>query len=428
MVQLDKRRLIWELNNASSDILQLLERVIGNSRSIQYSEFMSVLIHFGFEDSPTLHEILGLALESNSRFIDIELLFQVIGQAVSRIMDRNALFWNTVMTVSSSSIAWVDFRRKLSKWLAANGKDVLAIKRIVSFVQDNVEKHSPGLVRKEAFLKFTQRIMGVDCLLDYVPVAPSRVETIPRLASVAVRPMSVSPDRESIPEEKLPTPKVTPRVAVGKVVASKQPPPVVTLKMVDPMGTKQPSPVATLKMVEPIGSGELVNIRVRLGAGILEKLVFSRIRWWFVVDTICSEKILHRVADGRVQFLIASISHINKRLKHGAFSRIAAHEESHDVAADLTGDPGPSWAITIQAVAVTNLFGIMRSALTRATLPALLNIRAGRRIDRNYPPPTLFSQAKQGRKDAEVALLGISRGALQPINENRGLVEFDLSH
>lgn len=399
MVHIEKRKVIWSLNEVSEGVIDFIQKQTSGSTLVECKVFTQILGHFGFEDSPVLQEILGLAIDHDDRIVDSNLLFQVISQAVARILDRNALFWNTVMTVSSSSIPWIDFRRKLSKWLSASGKDVLFIKKVVAFVQENVDRQSSGVVKKEAFLKFVEQLMGVDCLLyleELIPLANK---------SRSVRGSPISQSKEVLKPKSSPTNYQDPKTRFVEQVQANRPPSLVV---------KQ----------EP----ELLDIRVRLGVGILAKLADARMRWWFVVDGI-RKPIKSHVPDARTHYVVMCIKAIVKRIKMNAFSKIVKNSSVSQVVKDLASEEGPSWSVTIQAVAVTNLFGIMRSALVRARLPGFLSMKAGRCVDDPYcPPPISYAQSNQGKKDSQVAMKGVSKGILQPIDENVNVFEFDLSH
>lgn len=388
-------------------------------------EFLRLSQSMGFNAaSSSLIEILALAPSEQDDHIDVQVLFHIIGEAVAKVRERNLSFWMTVMTVTGSSISWVDFRRKLSKWLSTNGMGIAQSKSIISFVQQNVDPNSTGLVRKDTFLRFADDLMGYDCLL-----AP---ETLVRLAHLTSLP---STSRESTTSER----------------ASTQVPSVAD---------------------SPAPSTSLTLIRRKLALNCLEKLFASRTRILFAVYRISPPRVSkianvrevvhypvhteptppHRsvnVDSARVVGISVQVPRV--RILASAFAFIRSHAIRTIVPADFTDDvqqqeieddspAGPSWTVTIQAVAVSNLFGILRTCLVRVRMPAFFSIKCGHSVDDYHPLREIsWAQSDQGKKDAQAAMGTIVRKALQPIKENcdsgyqgkenyiKQKVEYDLS-
>ena len=433
MVQIDKRKLIWALNSASSRILESVDHATGGSKHVELEVFLSILDSCGLDsESLALGDILRLAVVEGTSSIDANLLFQVISEAVVRILDRNLIFWNTVMTLSSSSIPWIDFRRKLSRWLSSSGMDLPNIRSIVTFVQYNVDKQATGMVKKDVFLRFAENVMGVDCLLCLDELQANSTDIrIPEPIRLPF-PAGGTIPRVSVEDNKV---EVHDLGDLGTAVTLREN----FWKESLPEEVRSNAPTETHYIAKENAKRELFEIRGRLGVGILAKIVTGRLRWWFVLNTIrrADASDTQReclIPDARAHYLTSCLTAVTKRLRFSAFStirRLCLPSSLQVPIVNLEGEEedsgGPSWSVTIQAVAVTNLFGIMRSALTRTRLPALLSLKAGRCVDENCPPPVLWAQSKQGKKDAQVAMVGTSKGVLQPIQENISTLEFDLS-
>ena len=372
-------------------------------------------------------EVLRIALSDDGSSIDAQILFHVIAEAVAKVRDRNTSFWMTVMTITGSSIAWVDFRRKLSKWLSTNGMGISQIKNVISFVQQNVDPMSSGLVKKEVFLKFTDDLMGHDCLLSPESFLSVTLNTQTPLIVTA------SP------------------ISIEKEVLSKSP-------IIAPHGGDHVSPAES-------GSG-LTTIRLKLAVESLQKLFASRQRMSFAVLRIVGidarqmttdqakkvpPKVREELNSSAVAAIVLAVQLPRVRVLTASFFRIySCHRQRSapilplmDEATDESqqeSDSGPSWTVTIQAVAVANLFGILRTCLSRATMPAYFSLKAGHSVDVYNPlRKVLWAQSTQGKRDALVANGKVLRGALEPINENisiptvgkelpqNGHLEFDLS-
>jgi hypothetical protein len=412
--------------------------------------FLRILESFEFDcASPALSEVLKIALSDDQSYIDVQILFHVIGEAVAKVRDRNVSFWITVMTITGSSISWVDFRRKLSKWLSTNGMNIGQIKNVITFVQQNVDPHSTGLVRKDTFLKFADDLMGHDCILS----PGSFLSLAQEESSKAAPPITRPPVGEST-HIKLPIPKVlAPRTPIpGTIVAHS-------------------SQIVASSLKQKAESPSLLAIRQKLAVGGLHKLVSSRMRILFALFRIASvEQTIPtrqepKIATPRLHDKSAALAVgmavqlVRKRLLLQAFDGVRYNVEDKEetvvqvpeqeqettvvqAGADalLDNDCGPSWTVTIQAVAVSNLFGIIRTALCRASMPAYFSIKSGHSVDVFNPlKKVLWAQSSQGKRDSMAALGKQPRGVLAPINENlpstnlvkanipsRG-IEFDLS-
>ena len=430
MVQLDKRRLIWSLFSTSNDILLCLNERNGKSSTIEICEFLDILNSLGYDSrSDSLGEIIRLALIDGNHCIDTSLLFHVISEAVRKVRDRNLMFWNTVITVSSSTIAWVDFRRKLSRWLSSNDINVSQTKSILLFAQEKLDRTNAGVVRKEDFMAFCEEIMGVDCLLSpditlLSTMAPvRRIRIIPRVAAADPIPLST---RTSV------VPKVTAIPVVDLNPISRPP---VKTSVIDIGPTKDTAP----------SDKELQNIRIRLGVQTVLKLFHSRMRIVFLVDRLRressqitrKERVLQSpvISTEGVKLMISVVRHVQARRMLGAFMHLnnfaapcSLVDEDLGPSMDSEIAPGPSWTVTIQAVAVMNLIGVCRAALMRLKLVGYFTIRTGHCLDDNYSLRMVsWSQSKQGKKDAKEA----NDRILQPIPENSenldSQLEFDLS-
>ena len=434
MVQVEKRRLIWQLHASTQEILDYADSISESSQLIPADVLLDVLRTFEFDDrSPVLIDIVKLALSDDREMADIGLLFHVISEAVSKVLDRNVLFWNTVMAVSSSSIAWIDFRRKLSKWLSTNGMGVSHIKNVIAFVQQNVDKTSSGIVRKDTFLKFTEEIMGIDCLLS--PEALVESTTQAAKPSIVRKPAPIRPQPMRMNEVVMPPAQIEPSVSVVEPFHLATIQPALALTSVQqvvstPIGTEAAVPPIQVREV----SKELQSVRLRMGVGIFLRLAAARMRVFFHEMIPPAFKLVPvKLKSAEARNLISVVKVITQRVKFSAFASIRANSllgipvvRPEDEAGEDAG--GPSWTVTIQAVAVANLFGILRTSLTRLTLPAFFSLKTGRCIDENYPPRrVLWSQSSQGKRDAQTAQPVISKGILLPIQENIGGLEFDLS-
>lgn len=430
MVQLEKRRLIWSLFASSNEIHHSISETLGNRATLEMGEFLDVLGSLGYDSrSDSLIEILRLALVDGNLCLDIGLLFHVLGEAVRKVRDRNHMFWNTVITVSSSTIAWVDFRRKLSRWLSSNELSVSHTKSILLFAQERLDRTNAGVVRKEDFLAFCEEIMGVDCLLSpditlLSTMAPvRRVRVIPRI--VAAEPIPVS-TRTSMPK--------APMIPVVELNPIPRPPLKTSVVDADPGKDKTQN------------IRELHNIRLRLGVEALMKLFHSRMRILFLLDHLRRESNTNSIGKATIltraesyspgaRLMTSVIRSIQSRHMLKAWMELKTFvapcslvDEDLGPVMDNEMAPGPSWTVTIQAVAVMNLIGVCRAALMRQKLIGYFTIRTGHCLDENYSLRMVsWSQSKQGKKDAKEAIERI----LQPIPENSenldSQFEFDLS-
>ena len=423
MVQIEKRRLIWYLHSLSSDVLPQFKSRDGQIGRAPVAHLLHCLTTLGVDvTSPILSEIVSLTKDDDREHVDVSLLFHVLAEAVGKILDRNALFWNTVMSVSSTSVAWIDFRRKLSKWLSTNGMGLVHIKNVLSYVQQNVDKNSSGIVRKEAFLKFTEEIMGIDCLLSPDALMPE--------ATPMVRPSNL---RKPIP--------------MREAQSVRQEAPVVerhdSLSPISLPETITPP----VKAARAAVTGALSVIRIRLAFDSLSKLFNSRTRIFFALNRIIGQTertksqppakqpyaVSRPTRETEAKFLASLVTHVSQRIVWAAFSnlRCSGSKEERGPAREEEQEghaSGPSWAVTIQAVAIANLFGIFRTSLVRCVMPSFFALKAGCRVDSSFPPRrVLWAQSKQGKKDSQAAMGIAPRGVLQPIQENVSPLEFDLS-
>jgi len=419
MVQLDKRRLIWSLNSSSIEISSFVNKTIGGSTIIDLSKFLSTLSELGYDSrSEALADISKLALIDGHQSIDITLLFHVISEAVRKVRERNVLFWNTVMTVSSGSIAWIDFRRKLSKWLSANNVGVGQIKNIMSIVQEGLDRSGTGLVRRDEFLGFCEEILGVDCLLSPDIVFLSSMGPVRRLNPGKQPPRMV---RTS------PPPSTTAHA-----------PPVVPLHR---MG--ESTPVAKTGLNEPLLMRyEIKGMRIKSGIRMIARTLF-RPSWMKLVlnpattrqmpqpPIVHIPKVEPRKDTQNVVYMLLAIRKVRQRVIWSAWccmTRLDHVEVVNEVHVVDDAPPAPSWTVTIQAVAVTNLYGVLRAAIARSKLCGYFTIRTGRSLDENYTMRMIsWAQSKQGKNDGKVAM-NEAREILAPVDENEGdPLEFDLS-
>jgi len=431
MVQLDKRRFIWSLYLSSNEIVSLLNERKGGAPTIEMSEFLDLLGSIGYDGrSDSLIEILRLALIDGNQCVDASLLFHVIGEAVRKVRDRNVMFWNTVITVSSSTIAWVDFRRKLSRWLSSNELNVSQVKSILLYAQERLDRTNSGVVRKDDFMAFCEEIMGVDCLLSPDITLLSTMAPVRRVRLI---PKVIASDPSSAITRINAVPKAT---SIPVVDLNPIPRPLVKTSVVD---------IETPKVREP-GLIELHHIRVRLGSQALLKLFHSRMRLPFLVHRLGHESATSETRKN-INIERSTRHHGGARLMGSIIRSMMTREVlrvlvtlqnlaapcslvDDDLAPIMDGEmpPGPSWTVTIQAVAVMNLIGVCRAALMRLKLVGYFTIRTGHCLDENYSLRMVaWSQSKQGKKDAKDA----NDRILQPIPENTENVdsqfEFDLS-
>ena len=319
------------------------------------------------------------------------------------------------MTVTGSSMAWVDFRRKLSKWLSTNGMNIAQVKNVITFVQRNVDPQSTGSVRKETFLKFADDLMGVDCLLSpgsFLSLAAEEPVRPPQ-------PFTRSPTPENVPI-RLPPPKnLAVRTPVPGTIVPRSP------------------HVVASKPGSQSESSNLLAIRRKLAVGSLQKLVVSRMRILFALFRISpaekprpvvEQRPAARVPDRSAAVaILMAVQLVRRRLLTQAYVALRyvstepepENEQETTVVQSVPDESGPSWTVTIQAVAVSNLFGILRTSLCRAAMPAFFSIKSGHSVDVYNPlKKVLWAQSSQGKRDALAAAGKQPRGALAPINEN----------
>ena len=425
-------------------------------------------------------------MTDDSTEIDVSLLFHVIGEAVQKIRDRNVLFWNTVMTITGASISWIDFRRKLSKWLSTNGMGVGHVKNVINFVQQNVDRTSTGIVRKDGFLRFTDDLMGIDCLLSPEGlVALANQPVLRAFPAVSVRPELPAPVFYSAPVSAPPftnqasvqsskpvreIPSQQPQIAFQQSVAPINDR-VASMEPVTPI--QMPSDPAQIRSFTGRGRAEdresMYNIRVNLGVSSLSRALSSKMRTIFALYRIdsatrsiqpipvekrasASSVVMHDLPatkrDTNCLLMAAVIRLVYQRTLGSSFSTLRSlsretviHVPDADLSLESIGDvSGPSWTVTIQAVAVSNLFGIMRTGVTRATMPAYFSMKSGHSVDVYNPlRKVLWAQSNQGKKDGLVAAAKIPKSILHPIRENGRMgveskenvpineLEFDLS-
>jgi hypothetical protein len=361
-------------------------------------------------ESQIINDILRLAYIEGDGRIDLDLLFHVVSQAVQKVLDRNGLFWNTVISVSSSTIAWVDFRRKLSKWLSNNGASILHVKNVLQFVEVSLDKDGIGVIRKDAFLKFTADIMGIDCL--------------------------VSPDVIMRRQIRSPTISIPPQPKGARTVEMTQP--------VRPLLGEIPRP-------SPMSSLDMAMIRMRLAVGILEKALDNRKRSLFTYYRVRSlgrdsrSELVWRSTDGgrisqsvsspTISPLVVTVRKLLQRIKSHAFYTLLSNPDrkiptSHNPESAEESSGGLSWTVTMQAMALASLHGILRTALARAIYPGYLCIRTGKTVDEVFAIRRIsYAQSQQGKKDSQTALPSAERSVLEAIKENlpTNNLEFDLS-
>jgi hypothetical protein len=439
MVNIEKRFCFWRLHSFADRIFEIVETRGYGTPSIHIDEFLEILDYFGFDNqSPALSDVLKVAQSDDSSHIDVQILFHVIGEAVNKIRDRNISFWITVMTITGASISWVDFRRKLSKWLSTNGMGIAQIKNVISFVQQNVDPLCSGSVKKDTFLRFVDDLMGYDCLL--CPGSFSQLQDErPKGSAWSPQPSSIT--RNSAV-------KYNPDTKKSGVIMT-----------VSPLETARPSPPAAFPSISVEKSSQsrsstgLSVIRLRLAVGCMQKLTSNRLRVFFALFRIASISQISNVGapqgiegkrrvqrdsnrEGTISMFL-SMQLVRRRLLLQALrlmSAVSSRRLTSDVStcqtqeptmvqigadALLDDSPGPSWTVTIQAVAVANLIGILRTCLTRAIMPAYFSLKSGHSVDIYNPlRKILFAQSKQGQKDSLMAVPKTGRVALQPISEN----------
>ena len=435
MIQLEKRRLIWSLHLATRDITAVLSEGSEKSSVIEMTSFMDILSSLGYDTrSDSLTEILRLAIVDGNSRLDTSLLFHVISEAVRKVRERNMMFWNTVITVSSSTIAWVDFRRKLSRWLSANDVNISQVKSLLVFAQEKVDRYNTGVVRKEDFISFCEDIMGVDCLLSPdITLLSTMVPVRKQRSAARIQPTdSVSlSSRLSVQARPVPIPTTTSI-------------PVVDLRIIPRIPDKAE---ASDTIVESKSSTDaLKGIRSRLGSQAFVKLFHSRMRYFFLLSNWRKEYAVDKKVENtsdfkardnlRARLIVASVRSVMTRLILSAFNDLRSSVSpcslvDEDLSAGIENAVavGPSWTVTIQAVAVMNLIGVFRAALMRQKIVGYFTIRTGHCLDENYSLRMVsWAQSKQGRKDGKEAQ---ERMILQPIPENSEnlgtALEFDLS-
>ncbi len=438
MVHIEKRKLIWDLYSIIDDFKSRQVSYNGAFGRITEDIFLSELAEYGFKpDSRVLHDIVALAVVENDQRVDLDLLFHVISQAVQKVLDRNLMFWNTIISVSAPSIAWIDFRRKLLKWLSNNGVGPAHAKNVLYFAEKALDKDGLGIVRKEDFLKFTEELMGIDCLLTeeiirdgFHGTKPVRRKSIPVLTSRSKLVNRISPLNPLNESGLRKTPDQYSESSTGIRA------PIVPLRTVaDAVQDGEESSASAP------GNNESNLIRIRLGIGILERLTDGRMRYLFGVyrslvrnnDTKEISAVNHAQVSKRVVVaMVLIVQAILFRLKANSF-KMFLRNESESSKTPLLNEPeeeagsGPSWTVTMQAMAVATLHGILRNAITRAVYPGLMSIRTGKTIDEIYAIKRVsYSQSKQGRMDAQAAM---GMPLLDPIKENLPStnLEFDLS-
>lgn len=422
-----KRSIIWRLHDISHNVLQCVH-------SSGVDNGLYLLGNLGIDTkTETFTEIVDFA-QVDGDFVDIGAFFNVVSESVLRVKNRNLLFWNTVMTVSGASIAWIDFRRKFSRWLSANGMSIGHSKTVLSFVQSNVDRTNSGVVRKETFLKFAEDLMGIECLLS--PEGLVAVDSIPALKSN--QPRTAGSDRPRQKPASTPPPPPITHEPVKSFLAFAEPLSPIVVERIDETSTS--SHQITRKT-----SNAMQSIRFKLAIAAIHKAFVARTRTLFAlyrIDSMGSRtdevRLIRteRVAtDSRARFLGLCVKSLLEKLKLRSFMCLHTLRMSPEVYAsideDVTEDAaGPSWTVTIQAVAVSNLFGILRTSLSRALMPAFFSIKGGRSVDEYCPTKKVsWAQSKQGKKDSQAALQNYSHGVLMPINENIPYerIEFDLS-
>lgn len=437
MVHIEKRKQIWDLFHVIDDFKSRHISDKGSFGRISQDNFLSELTEYGFKpDSRILHDIVALAIVENDQRVDLDLLFHVISQAVQKVLDRNLMFWNTIISVSSPTIAWIDFRRKLLKWLSNNGVGVVHSKNALIFVEKVLDKDGLGLVRKEDFLRFTEELMGIDCLLSEEGIRESSHSRRP-LRRKHVVPIS-NPRSRHISSHVAPN--------SSHDYSFREPPdafiesphlvqaPVVPLRGFEEVADVVNTPSSPEKK-------ELCLIRLRLGVGMLDRLVESRIRHLLgiirsfqrsgSVDTVVipSSVCNPEICTAGILKVALVVDRVLFRLTNNAFRKLS-ELESGSIELSTPDEPenescmGPSWTVTMQAMAVATLHGILRNAITRALYPGLMSLRTGKTVDEIYAIRRVsYSQSKQGKLDAHAATL------LDPIKENfpSANLEFDLS-
>ena len=455
MINIEKRHCFWRLNLLADRFQQRIEATGHDPSNFPISKFLSISEAFGIDSkSSALHDVLKLAAGMDQEVLDTHVLFHVIREAVAKIRERNLSFWLTVMTVTAASISWVDFRRKLSKWLSTNGLTIAQSKNIIAFVQHNVDPNSTGLVRKEVFLKFADDLMGYDCLLS--PDSIIKLGQSPDVREPAVSRGVVDSSERSRTYHIECTPPETIRTTAQKEY----------VKFNESVFEPRHNPLTPNEVSEQ--SMAMVNIRRKLALSSLEKLFEARLRVFFVIFRISSAPSSQRPRQrapvaleepdrSSLRSFAFLVKLLHQRTLAHALSRLLSFSLSSERQASLqpypsaeagvgeggVSDEGPSWTVTIQAVAIANLFGILRTCLVRAQMPGFFSLKSGHSIDVYHPiRKILWAQSSQGKKDALVAV-GKSRGVLQPIQENvttnrvgsentkenipSSIVEFDLS-
>lgn len=442
MNQLQRRSVLWQLNSLSSEVLQYVKSAHRHGGLAPTSEIVNLLSNLGVDPtSTTLKEIIEFSVEEEG-FVDINAFFNVVSESVLRVKNRNLLFWNTVMTVSGASIAWIDFRRKFSRWLSANGMGIGHSKTVLSFVQSNVDRTNSGVVRKDTFLKFAEDLMGIESLLNpeglvavdnanNVKVESGFKKPIPQRIAIIDKPRNVTKPASTPP---LPLNNQESHMSIPLQVEPMSP---IIVEYVSDASSSSSRQHAHRK------SEAIEIIRMKLAISAIQKVLVSRIRFVFSLcrisklDTEIELKKSETKGSARMQarFLGLCLRLILQRIISKALRRLSIRQElpglPDDYDRDVTEDAaGPSWTVTIQAVAVSNLFGILRTSLARALIPAFFSLRAGRPVDDYCPVRTVsWAQSKQGKKDSQAALQINGASILKPINENIAYegIEFDLS-
>ena len=439
MSLIEKRSCIWSLHSIAEECLKCAQASINKSGLHRRSEIIQLLSNFGVDiRSDTIIEIIQFATVGEEE-VDVQSLFHVVAESVSRVNNRNLLFWNTVMTVSGASIAWIDFRRKFSRWLSANGMGIGYSKSVISFVQSNLDRTNSGVVRKDTFLKFAEDLMGIECLLSPEGLVsldnsiPVRYESVRK--PTPQRPVTVDRGRVGAkPASTPPLPVILPEPSVRTLLMTEASPQIVVERVSEHVYSNR-------RLAEKQANA-LENIRIKLAIGAIQKVFFGRIRIVLAIfriarnERVASTRAKNSVKNPRAQagLLGLYLRLISQRVLLHVFYRLQSFAEragKHELSdPDVTDDTaGPSWTVTIQAVAVSNLFGILRSSLGRAIMPAFFSIKGGRSVDEYNPVKKVsWAQSKQGKQDSQTALQD-NIAVLKPINENApfGRVEFDLS-
>jgi hypothetical protein len=288
------------------------------------------------------------------------------------------------------------------------------MKNIIGIVQQGVDRNGTGVVRKEEFLLFCEEIMGIDCLLS------------PDIIFLN----SMGPVRK------------TPGPPKSKQVRS-SPPPISTQLPIVPLNSIRSNTTITSPSKNTIEVSAMAHFRVKSAVRILTQFTFAKT--WRSIILATRSKLSVGIAPPVVQIprlhhgdciaLLLTICKVRQRVILNSLRYLSMRPVTEVINAEVVSSnyessepPGPSWTVTIQAVAITNLFGVIRGALARSKLVGYFTIRTGRTLDENYSMRMVsWSQSKQARKDAHAASTD-TREVLAPIHENSGdLLEFDLS-